>query len=83
MELAFHFIARSLAKRRNNDPPWKGINRELKSIALLLEYYDDACKIISTKEATVAFECAIYIVKSELIGHGRNRSFRPQVFCGP
>lgn len=80
MEAAFRFITQSLAKRRTASPPWKGSNRELKAITILIEYYDDACKAISTKDATIALECATYIIHSEIKGTGPAKKFRPQVF---
>jgi hypothetical protein len=80
MDAAFRFIAQSLSKRRSSTPPWKGSNRELKAITILLEYYDDACKAISTKDATVALECATYIIQSEIKDSGGRKKFRPQVF---
>lgn len=80
MRTALSFISRRLAERKHAMPPWKSSTNELKAITILLEYYDDACKAISTKDATTALECATYIIGAELRGSGATRKFSPQKF---
>lgn len=80
MQTALSFIARRLAERKQASPPWKSSTNELKAITILLEYYDDACKAISTKDATIALECATYIISAEIRGSGSSKKFSPQKF---
>jgi hypothetical protein len=66
IEAAFRFIQYSLSRRRNSNPPWARSMRDLKSVALLLEYYETACRILTTPQAELVLECALGTLQLEL-----------------
>jgi hypothetical protein len=66
IESAFRFILQSLSRRRHSSPPWaRGMN-DLKSITLLLEYEESACRILTTSQAELILECALGALELEL-----------------
>ena len=65
IEAAFRFIQHSLSRRRNSNPPWARSMRDLKSVALLLEYHETASRILNTPQAELVLECALGTLQLE------------------
>jgi len=79
MDAAFRFIQQSLSGRRNSNPPWARSMRDLKSIALLLEYDETACRILTTSQAELVLACALGTLQLELLA-GRGNGALQQKF---
>jgi hypothetical protein len=66
IELAFRLIEQNLTRRRHSSPPWAHGMNDLKSITLLLEYEEAACRILTTSQAELVLECALATLELEL-----------------
>ena len=70
IESAFALICRRLEVRKTEEPHWKGAMRDLKSVALMLEYHEEACRILTRPQAKLILECALATIVQELNAGG-------------
>ena len=58
------------------DQPWKGATNDIKAVALLLEYNESACQIMTTEQAELALIGSLETLRALLA----ERTARPQKF---